>query len=222
MNHLWLVAGLGLAGIDPVGMLLLFHFLTGGLSRGRALLFGGTTLVGTTLLGAGLSLLLGSTLQRLSGMLENLPNAVWVWFNAALVVALVLWGVYRLRHPEHHEKKAEKTPTALLPALLFLLFTPLMDPSFVGMLALSAQRSGLLQTVLDAFLWTLISQSPLFLLTGAVMFGVHEKAVQMIQDFRTRHQHRIHAAVTILIFLAAALFLVDLAVYWISGVWLMQ
>lgn len=78
MSHLWIIAGLGLAGIDPVGMLLLLRFLTQGLSRRRAVLFGAAALLGTTLLGGVLSFLLGSTVQRLSDEISALPEGLWV------------------------------------------------------------------------------------------------------------------------------------------------
>lgn len=221
MDHFWLILGLGLAGIDPVGMLLLFSFLSQGLSRQKAILFGVGTLAGTTLLGAGLSLLLGNTLQHLANLLQTLPNVAWIWFNAVLVLALVVWGFYRLHHPEHHEKKAEKTPKGMIPALGFMIVSPLLDPTFIGMMTVSSQHGLVMQPFLDAFLWTLISQSPLFLLTGAVMFGVHEKLVLAINGFRKKYHAVIHKLVTALIFLAASVFLADIVMYCVTGTWLL-
>lgn len=222
MSHLWIIAGLGLAGIDPVGMLLLLRFLTQGLSRRRAVLFGAAALLGTALLGGVLSFLLGSTVQRLSDEISALPEGLWVWFNVALTVALLMWGVYRLKHPEHHDRKADKTPRGMIPALLFLISTPLLDPTFVGMLAMASQHGAPWQPLADAFLWTLLSQSPLFLLTGAVMAGKHEKMVQLIDRFRTKNRNILHQTVTVLIFLSAAFFLADLIVHAATGIWMVR
>ena len=41
MNNLAFIVGLGLAGIDPIGMMLLVTMQTAGLSKTKAYLYGG-------------------------------------------------------------------------------------------------------------------------------------------------------------------------------------
>ena len=59
MNNLAFIVGLGLAGIDPIGMMLLVTMQTAGLSKTKAYLYGGLVLFCTAILGFVLSSLLG-------------------------------------------------------------------------------------------------------------------------------------------------------------------
>ncbi|MCB5023667.1 hypothetical protein LGX01_07250 [Streptococcus mutans] len=81
--------GLGLAGIAPVGMILLITMQAAGLSTKKVYLFGGIVLFGTALLGFVSSVILGNGISNIAQTLGQLLNIAWVWIYVVLIAALL-------------------------------------------------------------------------------------------------------------------------------------
>lgn len=222
MNNLAFVISLGLAGIDPVGMMLLVTMQTAGLSKKKAYLYGGLVLFGTAVLGFILSSLLGKGLSDLASSIDNFSNTVWVWINLALILILTVWGIKRLLAKEQTEKETgQKSSKDVYAAAAFMIFTALTDPTFLAVLALSGQVNNLFLSILYNLLWVFISQAPLFLFLLAIVFNKHHVFIDKFNTYYEKYKKPINYAVTGLIFLAALVFVADLAVYWLSGTWLL-
>ncbi|MFC3932977.1 hypothetical protein ACVR0S_08695 [Streptococcus dentapri] len=222
MNNLAFVISLGLAGIDPVGMMLLVTMQAAGLSKKKAYLYGGLVLFGTAVLGFILSSLLGRGLSDLASSIDNFSNTVWVWINLALILILTVWGMKRLSTEEQKENESgQKNSRGVYAAAVFMMFTALTDPTFLAVLALSGQVNNLLLSILYNLLWVFISQAPLFLLLLAIVFNKHHVFIDKFNTYYKKYKKPINYAVTGLIFLAALVFVADLIVYWFSGAWLL-
>ncbi|MFN8648910.1 hypothetical protein [Streptococcus sp.] len=222
MNNLAFIVGLGLAGIDPIGMMLLVTMQTAGLSKTKAYLYGGLVLFGTAILGFVLSSLLGRGLSDLASSINNFSNTVWVWIYLALILILTSWGIKRLSAKEQKEKeKDQKSSKGVYGAAAFMIFTALTDPTFLAVLALSGQVNHLLLSVLYNLLWVFISQAPLFLLLLAIVFNKHHMFIDKFNTYYEKYKRPINCAVTGLIFFTVFIFVADLIVYWFSGTWLL-
>lgn len=81
--------GLGLAGIAPVGMILLITMQAAGLSTKKVYLFGVMVLFETALLGFVSSVILGNGISNIAQTLGQLPNIAWVWIYVVLIAALL-------------------------------------------------------------------------------------------------------------------------------------
>ncbi|HFI0120230.1 TPA: hypothetical protein ACGOWV_001073 [Streptococcus suis] len=228
MANLLTVLGLGLAGIDPVGMLMLIAHLAAGGSKRQAILFAGLILSGTTLLGLILSTLLGSSLNKLSDLIgevgaaiNQLPDASWIWIDIVLIALLIYWGIRRDNQKEYKEKQSEKKATSIWAGVIFMIVSALTDPSFLAVLAISGYGNQLLLSLLYCTVWVLLSQAPLFLLTIAVIFNQHERFVLTFNAFVDKYRPKLHRGLTILIYVLAGVFTLDLALYLITGNWLL-
>ena len=222
MNNLAFIVGLGLAGIDPIGMMLLVTMQTAGLSKTKAYLYGGLVLFGTAILGFVLSSLLGRGLSDLASSINNFSNTVWVWIYLALILILTSWGIKRLSAKEQKEKeKDQESSKGVYGAAAFMIFTALTDPTFLAVLALSGQVNHLLLSVLYNLLWVFISQAPLFLLLLAIMFNKHHVFIHKFNTYYKKYKQSINCTVTGLIFFSVFIFVADLIVYWFSGTWLL-
>lgn len=222
MNNLAFIVSLGLAGIDPVGMMLLITMQIAGLSKKKAFLYGGLVLFGTAILGCILSSLLGRGLSDLASSIDNFSNTVWVWIDLAFILILTVWGIKRLLVKEQTEKESgQESSKDVYGAAAFMIFTALTDPTFLAVLALSGQVNHLLLSVLYNLLWVFISQAPLFLLLLAIVFNKHHVFIHKFNIYYKKYKQSINCTVTGLIFFSVFIFVADLIVYWFSGTWLL-
>jgi|GEM_PF-6688661 len=98
MGHVELVLlalGLGIAGVDVVGALVVLAALSRGIRRGAIAAFAVTALAGTTILGVAVALFVGDGIGGLVTRVVDLPDAVWVVLESVLVVLLLRWAYRR-------------------------------------------------------------------------------------------------------------------------------
>ncbi len=91
---------LGLAGIDPAGLLIALGALAAGARERTVLAFTTVVLVGTALLGTALSLTLGRQLQEFAWTSLLPPDWLGAVIEVVIAVALLAWAVVRLRRPD--------------------------------------------------------------------------------------------------------------------------
>lgn len=222
MANLLIIVGLGFVGIDPVGMILLLTMQAAGLSNKKAYLFGTLVLFGTALLGFILSILLGDSLSHIVQALNQLPNIAWIWIYVVLIAVLIAWGVKRLLTAEELENaNSQKNSKGIYAVAAFMIYTAIVDPTFLAVLALSDQVDNTLLSLLYNLIWVLISQSPLFLLILAVMCNKHHVFIDKFNAFYERYKQPIKYGITGIIFLSALVLIADLSSYCISDSWLL-
>lgn len=227
MANLLVVLSLGIAGIDPVGMMLLIAAMTKGFTKRQSITYALLVFLGTAATGTLLSAVFGARLTSLiSRLLSNfiaLPDAVWVLIYVLVILLLVTWAVKRVLHKEKADtEKAKKgVGKGVYGMAAFMVFTAIVDPSFLAVLALSSRHCFLLAFFYNS-LWVLLSQLPLALLTVAVLFNQHQSFIEKYNYFYDRYQAKISLAITSFIFLVAAGFLLDLVSYLSTGIWLFE
>lgn len=224
MNNLVVVLGLGLAGIDPVGMMILMAAMTGGASKRQMYTYAALVLFGTTVFGLTLSSILGAGFSRLSselsGAVDSLSDTTWTWISVVIIAVLLYFAISRLFAKDEEAVEEKKSNKGLLAGAGFMVFTAITDPTFIALMGLSAEVNNLALSVLYSLLWTLISQAPLFLLIGAVALGKHQAFIAKFNQLYSRYKAKIDKGITGLLFLLALVFIVDLVYFWLTGVWI--
>jgi hypothetical protein len=214
--------GLGLAGIDPLGALVVLAALSRQATRRAVVSFSLVVLLGTTAFGAGLAVLVGDGVGGLADRLLDLPDVVGVVLESVLVVLLLRWAY--LRWSRRNGPAKEKRPWLArwldrgLPLVggLFVV-SAVTDPTFVALVALASREHGLAGALLASGLWTLVSQAPLFVLVAAVLLGAQARLLGRVEQLRRRWGRWLPHALTAGIALAGLLLLADLVVLAATG-----
>ncbi|PID33065.1 hypothetical protein CR969_02725 [Candidatus Saccharibacteria bacterium] len=228
MSTLFIALSLGLAGIDPLGMLLLAAARASGMRRRPIALFGITVLVGTIAFGVGVTLLLGGQIHAIAQWFNNAPDELYVILQLLITGMLIIWGTRRIIRQLRAEPVA-KSESNLVKFLRFgaipvgLLFTLSMaiDPSFLALIPLSAHSSNLVLTILVFTIWITVSQSPLFLFVIASCLNADKKLILWIQKVQKRHAKRINTIINVCILIAAGILSTDVFWFLATGKWLL-
>lgn len=211
---------LGLAGIDPAGLLLALGSLAAGARERTVLIFTATVLAGTALLGTVLTLTLGQQLQDFDWTSLLPPDWLGATIEALLAAALVTWAVMRLRRPEARPPRPAKrgrTGTALVwGGLLFAASAPL-DPTFVGLVVLAGRGDSVPATALAHVTWIGVSQLPLVALAVAIILRRHDRAVAWLRELVPRVRPALARVGTGTLALAGLVMLTDAAWWLVTG-----
>ena len=208
---------LGLAGIDPAGLLLALGSLAAGARERTVLVFTAIVVAGTALLGTVLTLTLGQQLQRFDWKSLFPPDWLGATIEALLAAALLMWVVVRFRRPEARPPRPAnrgRTGTALVwGGLLFAASAPL-DPTFVGLVVLAGRGESVPAVGLAHVTWIVVSQLPLVALAVAVMLRRHDRAVAWLRDLMPRVRPVLARLGTATLALAGVIMATD-AVWWL-------
>lgn len=208
--------GLGLAGLDPAGALIAVAALAAG-ARDRAVLaYGLVALLGTALLGTGLSLALGAELAQVDWIALVPAGRIGAIIELAVGLGLLIWAVARLtrrqvRAPKPRRVRAGVAGLAGTGAVFAL--SAVLDPTFAAMTVLAGRASSPVSVVAAQLLWAVVSQAPLVFLLVAVARGGHERAVQRFTRWWDRARPWAGRIVTAALILVGALLMLD-ASWW--------
>lgn len=215
---------LGLAGIDPAGLLIALGALAAGTRERTVLAFTAVVVVGTALLGTVLTLTLGRQLQGFEWTSLVPPDWLGALLEAAIAVALLAWAVVRLRRPDARPPRPEKQPRTgkalLVGGLLFAASAPL-DPTFVGLVVLAGRGESVAAVALAHTTWIVVSQVPLVALAVAVVLRRHDRAVAWLRDLLPRARPVLARLGTVALVLAGAVMALDAGWWAVSGEFLL-
>ena len=228
MEFILLSIGLGLAGIDPLGALIVASAVAAGMKKRQVATFALVVFGGTVAMGVALSLGFGASTTALVEKFNYLPDGVWVAVNLAVIA--LLWGRALKRillkksgansdaaNPDNKQNKWLKRGIWALSG--FFLLTTLADPSYLALIAAAGHQQSFWLALVGHTIWVLVSQFMLFVLVGAVMLGKHQPVVAKMKLLQKRHGQKIGWVLTGIIFMVGMVFLVDLASFWASGSW---
>lgn len=225
IDYLAAQLGLGLAGIDPIGALLVAGALAAGASPRAVLAFAGTCLLLTLGLGAAFAYALGPLLARVADALQ-LADHWWLVLELVVAAALLAWGVRRLRRGSGQPSSATSARSGRGIGVAAMTLSGALwgvaaatDPTFYASALLAGSRDAPLMLAGIA-LWYAVSQLPLHALTGAVLAGRHQRATQRLRAIMTRWSVPLRRTATVLVFAGAALLVADTATYLVTDAFL--
>lgn len=219
MELLLISIGLGILGIDVVGALIIIAALAQGVSRRVIVLFALIVLVGTAVYGVLLSLLFGEGINAVTELLLKTPVLFVKIVEFVVVIGLAFWIYKRLSKPKklRRENKLAKLQKSLSKGLLFVavlfVFTAILDPSFLALIAASGREGILIDIIVAHIVWSFVGQIPLYALAIAMIFKKEMVITDWFKKVWKVHGDTSATIFTILIGLLAIGLLIDVAVY---------
>lgn len=207
------VLGLGVAGIDPLGAVLVFSAITAGAARAKVVALAVSVLVATVAAGVVLTLTGRSLAGNSTSAEPSEPGPVWAYIELAVAVVLVVWLWRGLSGKREVGPKAESKRRLKGPVLVFVgagcLFslTSVVDPTFLAAAAVLGPVDNMFFTFIAFGVWTLISQFMLFVLLVAFLVGADQRIVGASQRLWARHRDRFR----VFLYVAGAVAVVVLA-----------
>ncbi len=221
------VLTLGVAGLDPLGALLMAGALAGGATRKGVGAFVAAAAGTTVALGVACSLLLAPFIDRLAAAMANTPDLVWLAVELGLAVVLLVWGIRRLRAGVSKEKPQKKTrslidTSVLLGAGVMFGISALTDPTYYGVIVLAGRDEPIWLVVIAHLLWFAVSQAPLLALTIAAAKGSHVRLAQKLQGYWEQWRPAINRILTVILFVGAVYLMIDCGFYLATGAFLIE
>ncbi|MEU2199221.1 hypothetical protein [Isoptericola sp. NPDC019482] len=213
------VFGLGVAGLDPFGALLVVPALAAGARRRVVLLFFATAWLTTVLTG----LVLGESVQHVVAWLRDalsVPDPVRLVAQLVAAAGLGVWAARRWvrRHDPAPERKRSVLagPVAMSLAGIFWGVSALSDPTFYALATVGASAPSLLAGAAVFTGWFLVSQAPLCLVVLALAAGKDSPPVRRAVAL-ARRTARPAADVLTALLAATAVLLAANAATFVSG-----
>ena len=218
------IAGLGVAGLDPVGALILTTAIASGARRSAVLAFFASSLGVTVLVGVAL----GESVQRLVDLVVSLiqvPDPARFWLQLTAAVALTVWAVRRYRNrnqssPSQSRRARGSSMPAMLAAGTAWGIAALTDPTFYATAALAGQSRGIVVPAVLVMVWFLISQLPLLAVTVTYLINSEGPAVTRLVALTKRLSMALSHVLTALLAFAALLLAASSATYLGTGLFL--
>lgn len=214
------VIGLGAAGLDPVGALLVVSALAAGARRRDVMLFFATSALFTIAAGV----LLGETVQFVIDWVGGLavPDGVRLTVELAGAATLGWWAAHRWRHrsdprPIKKKRSVLAGPFAMALAGAGWGITAVTDPSFLALIAVDSRVENLLVSTAVFTGWFLISQAPLCAIVLALGAGRDSPLVARALAMTQKLVAPAAVFLTVLLALTSLLLAVDSASYVLSG-----
>ena len=208
------VLGLGVAGFDPFGALLVAAALMMGASRAAAAMF----LASSAVVPLAVAVVAGHALGPIEAEIKpwlHLPGYVWAAISLVTGLGLIGWAVWRaLRPPTDKPAKAPKGISVPAMAVAGLGFgvTALVDPAYYAAIAVVARVHDPWLRVALLVLWFVIAQ---ILLIGLVLVNAIHPGAEIggrLQRAWRRFAPGIRRAVTVVALIFGAGLVLD-------GIW---
>lgn len=224
LDSFWItVIALGIAGLDPVGALLGISALTAGSKRLFVVLYGAIVMVTTVIVGTVLSLTAASFSITIDWSFPWIPDPVWAVGQFAVGMALLAFGIKRLRSQrstdDEQPRKHLGSPITLIGVGLLFGITAPTDPTFVGLSYLVGRTESLFAIIAAHSTWILISQLPLTILIIAVAMNKHHAVTRRIQAVWNKVSPVFTHTITGLVSAAGAFLLIEVGWWATSGQW---
>lgn len=212
--------GLGLAGLDPIGALMIIPAVLSGTRRRVIALFPLFTVVATLVTGLVLGESIGLIVDwlRRTFSISDTSRGVLQIVVAAL---LALWVIRKLRKRDESDRpKTRKSlmsgPFGLSMVGVLWGVASLTDPSFFGVAAIAAGR-GLIEASGLYLLWGVVSQAPLVVLMVALVAGKNSHPVQRAMEWAEKSAKPAGNLMTVLLGAVAVLLVANALTFFVAG-----
>lgn len=227
MDTLLFAFGLGLAGFDVFGVILVLLLLANKVSRREIVLFATTVFISMVTAGTIATLLLGDSTELIAQTLKQLPSVVWVVVEIVAGALLVGWAIARIYAQPPPERKPEDSRiikwlkrSIILGGVLYAL-SSFTDPSLLALIAFTSRGHSLPIIIMTQIIWLLVSQGLFFILTLAVARNTHAPLITWFERTRQRHGVALRHIITGIIIVCGVMLCADTVTFIVSGNWLL-
>lgn len=211
--------GLGLAGIDPAGAVVGVGLLGMKVPRAHIVIMLATFLAGTVALGTVLSVVLGPRVTGLDWRKFEPSDRDVAFGLVVLGLGLLVWGVFRVRHPQRRKARHDRNMgSGILPlALLGIAFAlgSIISPPFLALVVIAGRYDHLWEIILSYTIWVVLNQSPLLIVTGISITPHGKRTVERFRSWWVRTTRERNRIATNLAFIAGGVCLLE-SVWWAS------
>ena len=201
---------LAIAGIDPLGAILVASAIATGLSKVKIILFTACVFIFTIVTGVFFSYIGTNFLANITSSLPESNSSIWAYINIVIVVIICLWLYKKSKSRTVQKPKKKLIGSTLTIALAGIAFGvgAVFDPTFLAVISLAGQNGNLFTIITLHTVWILVSQIMLFGLFIAYIIGKHELILSKSKTLWHKNKQKFN----MLVFGAAALSIVILAV----------
>lgn len=213
------IIGLGIAGIDPVGAILLFSAIYSGAGRSKIIALTVSAFVATV--AAGVMITLASS--QLVAVADFESGAIWAYLEIGVAILIGYWLIRGSKSDHGFEKKKEKQQSLgeTIPAYIFtgVVFaaTAVIDPTFFATAVVIADTNDVFVSIIAFTIWTLISQFMLFGLFAAHLLGLDQRLINVTMGLWERHKPLLQGLLYVAGIFVGLLLLADASYYIING-----
>lgn len=213
---------LGIAGIDPIGALLLASAIAANVSKVKVALFTICVFVFTVITGVLLSITGTRIIENITSSIPDFDSSFWAYVNIVIVCAIGIW-LYRNSRTSRKSKPMHKLGgSAWVIALAGILFGAgaVFDPTFIAVVSLAAQNGNVITIFAMNIIWILVSQILLFGLFIAFLFGKHQIVLEKSKAVWQKHKKVLNRLIYYAALLSMAILVVDTLYFIIRGSYL--
>lgn len=185
--------GLGLAGIDPVGAVILMTAIAANFSRSKIIIVTLFVFISAVLAGTILSMTGAGIIASVKDLMPVATSSVWLLVNIIVATIILIWVVRRKLTENEPKKVKDRKPlsnsyyTVIVTGILFGAGS-IFDPTFLAAISLAAQSADLLSIIIMHSVWIFTSQIMLFVLFIAFLLGKHEKLIAISRKQYQKHK----------------------------------
>lgn len=223
INELIQSIGLGIAGIDPFGAILLFVAIRAGAERPKVIALTISAFVATVAVGVIIALVGSRLVENVPSEVSSETGVIWAYLEIGMALLIGYWLIRNSKCSDDSEQKkhrplAGKTMPAYILAGVIFSATALIDPTFLAVAVVVVESNSLFLNIIAFSIWTLVSQFMLFGLFIAHLFGVDNQiAIKSIKLWQ-HHQLLFKKLLYITGVVAMLLLLADAIYYMINGI----
>lgn len=227
MSELLTILGLAIAGIDPVGAILLAGAISASLAKSKVIGFTLSALLGTVIAGTVFSVIGIRFIDQIKSLFPSLSSGIWVYVNIALALLILVWlyrQLWRKTDTKQKPAKKRKLQGSLFTVVgLGIVFgaSSVLDPTFVAAIGVAAQTENVLVIVGLHTVWITISQFMLFGLLIAYLLGKHHQLLNWSKTFWHKHKPGFIKVVHFAAFAVSLILVIDSITYLTSGSYLL-
>ncbi len=226
---------LGLAGIDPTGVIVVISALSMGIKRSKIIMFMLTVFLTTIITGLVSSyFIVDGSIDFISNLFNYIPDNVYMVLELLVGLLLFNWFIERTFFIDKKIKKDIKKESIFSKYIkkgLFIVgvlfsISQLADPSFLALITLTAQSSNLIEKLFANIFWVLISQLPMFVLLLPILLNKHEKFINyfnnkiMTSSRIDKIKKILYILLSLIILVVSILSLTEAIYYFLTDTWL--
>jgi MFS family permease len=227
MSELLTILGLAIAGIDPVGAIVLAGAISAGLEKSKIIGFSVAVLLGAVVTGTLFSVIGIQFIDQVKNFFSSLSSSIWVYVNVALAVLIIVW-LYRQLKPKSNAVRKPPKKRKLQGGILAVIglgaifgASSVLDPTFVAAIGVAAQTGNVLAIIGLHTVWITLSQFMLFGLLAAYLFGKHQQLLDWSKAFWHKHKPSFMRVVRFAAFAVSIVLIADSIAYLVSGSYLL-